>query len=631
MPKFRTVHKFGRKKKRISRRKEPLPSADLIADSTGGTEETGGNNEGDGGERVPESDRIRVDTVILSAAEQSARQQEAEEKLTMLSTMSATERKVAMFADYDTSEATPSPNTTFFTIVDLDAVNSLLHFVKCISCGGGVRLERGERDYGVAVKLELHCSNCGIVQSEWSSPRVKGHATCNPFEINILAARAMQSTGNGQTALNDIFAVMRISHRGLHHKTYQDYMKKKLNPAASAAVVQVMSQCGIAVAELYKGLCFGNSGNVAVSYDGSWKTRGHSSHICVGTVIELFTGCVLDFVVLSNFCLGCQLGPKESDPGYLQWKSGHACQKNSDSKAGRMEVEAALILFQRSLARHNLRYTTMLCDGDSRSFLALQEARVYGYIAIEKEDCTNHVQKRMGTALRNLVKTQRAGGQQSLGGKGKLTSDLIAKLTSYYGWSLRSHSGDVEAMHKAVMATYHHICSTDSQPKHELCPQGEQSWCKQAVAKATGQPMPKHRYNLPEHVCKALLPVYEHLADRKLLQRCQRGKTQNSNESLHSVIWSLAAKTRHASLFAVEAAVAEAVMRFNAGKENASAQILRELQVNNNAKSSKRAAEKDHFRSVKSSRRSTSLQNFSNAMKRRQVAGKDEDYVPGGF
>lgn len=34
---------------------------------------------------------------------------------------------------------------------------------------------------------------------------MEGSAKCTPFEINILAARAVQATGNGQTALNDLF------------------------------------------------------------------------------------------------------------------------------------------------------------------------------------------------------------------------------------------------------------------------------------------------------------------------------------------------------------------------------------------------------------------------------------------
>ncbi|KAH7977881.1 hypothetical protein HPB49_003833 [Dermacentor silvarum] len=61
--------------------------------------------------------------------------------------------------------------------------------------------------------------------------------------------------------------------------------------------------------------------------------HGHTSHIGVGTVIELFSGLVLDFVVLSNFCVGCESGPKESDPSYGAWKDGHKCQ-NSNKKAG---------------------------------------------------------------------------------------------------------------------------------------------------------------------------------------------------------------------------------------------------------------------------------------------------------
>ncbi|KAH9360931.1 hypothetical protein HPB48_007012 [Haemaphysalis longicornis] len=94
-------------------------------------------------------------------------------------------------------------------------------------------------------------------------------------------------------------------------------------------------------------------------------TRGHSSHIGVGVVIELFMGLVLDFVVLSNFCAGCERGPKVGDPAYQAWKDNHVCQKNTEKKAGEMEVKAGLILFLRSLQRHNLRYTTILSDGDS--------------------------------------------------------------------------------------------------------------------------------------------------------------------------------------------------------------------------------------------------------------------------
>ncbi|KAH7976933.1 hypothetical protein HPB52_021746 [Rhipicephalus sanguineus] len=141
---------------------------------------------------------------------------------------------------------------------------------------------------------------------------------------------------------------------------------------------------------------------------------------------------VLDYVALSNFCAGCERGPKVDDASYEEWKANHECQKNTDKKAGEMEVEAGVVLFKRSLVKHSLQYTTVLSDGDSRTFLALKEAKVYGFIEVEKEDCINHVHKRMGTALRNVLSKHKGPGLEPLG-RGRLTGDLVTKLSSYYG------------------------------------------------------------------------------------------------------------------------------------------------------------------------------------------------------
>ncbi|KAH7937041.1 hypothetical protein HPB49_007558 [Dermacentor silvarum] len=378
---------------------------------------------------------------------------------------------------YDTG---PSTSAATYTVVDIDIVNELLRKTVCQKCGGNsVSISRGANDYGIAVQMSLECNFCSCLETKWSSRRVSGTAKSNPFEINIFAVRAVQSTGNGQTALNDLFSAMGISHRGLHHKTYQGHLKGRLNPAAMDACAKVLSNSASAVKELYKVLNFGNIGNIAVCFDGSWMTRGHLSHIGVGAVIELFSGYVLNFEVLSNFCLGCKHAPPKKDPGYSAWKENHVCQKNTDSKSGQMEPEAAVAHFERFLSHHGLRYTTMLCDGDSRSIRALEEAKVYGYINVEKEDCINHVQKRMGTALRNLIQKHKTEHGESLSGKGRPTGDLITKLTNYYGWALKSNAGNIDGMHKAVMATYHHICSTDEHPNHSLCPSRANSWCKQ--------------------------------------------------------------------------------------------------------------------------------------------------------
>lgn len=572
----------------------------------------------------------RIDTKFLTSADRAQQRKETEDKISSLSSTSASERKMRTLATAREDSDPSAASAATYVIVDLSAINRLLERTNCRTCRGAVSIKNGARDYGIAVKLCLECSNCGTVASEWSSRRTPGAAKCTPFEVNILAARAMQSTGNGQAALNDVFSIMGISHRGLHHKSYQSHLKNKLNPAATRAAEKVLSDCAMAVQKLYRELYFDSPGNVAICYDGTWMTRGHLSHIGVGVVTELFSGYVLDFVVLSNFCAGCQRAPPKEDPNYIVWESMHTCQKNTQCKSGRMEVEAAVTLFERSISRHGLRYTVMLCDGDSRSFHAVEEARVYGFIQVQKEDCINHVQKRMGTALRNLVHKHKGSGD-TLSGRGRLTGDVIEKLSRYYGWALKSNVGDVNAMHRAAMATYYHVTSTDERSNHTLCPSGSDSWCKQNAAAARGEPLPRHSYNFPQNVREALLPVYERLSDMELLKRCQRGKTQNANEALHSVIWSLMPKDKHASLIAVETAVAEAVMRFNSGVKEASTRILGELQLEQNSKGRRRAEEKDSRRIMSAERKRAASARFLQQAKQRQRQKCDADYSPGAF
>ncbi|KAH9377428.1 hypothetical protein HPB48_016805 [Haemaphysalis longicornis] len=60
-----------------------------------------------------------------------------------------------------------------------------------------------------------------------------GAAKITPFEVNVRAMKGMQSFGKGATTLADFFAAMNISHRCLHHKTYQGLMGKACNAVAS--------------------------------------------------------------------------------------------------------------------------------------------------------------------------------------------------------------------------------------------------------------------------------------------------------------------------------------------------------------------------------------------------------------
>lgn len=263
--KFRTKHKFGKRVRRSlaeNFRKRPATTQDNeddeLAAASGAVVDASAAGLTDASptspsvaDNVAESGRVRHDTQILQPQQIEDKKKKAEEKLREISSVAATERKRSLIAKRADAVG-PPPDETTFTILDLEAVNALiiLH-LKCKICNGDAEIRRGEREYGLAVKLELVCVNCGDGSSKWSSPRVDGQQKINPFTVNVLATRAMQATGNRQTAFNDIFAMMNISRRGLHTKTWQAYVKKKLTPAATLAASKLMSECASSVRDIY--------------------------------------------------------------------------------------------------------------------------------------------------------------------------------------------------------------------------------------------------------------------------------------------------------------------------------------------------------------------------------------------
>ena len=104
---------------------------------------------------------------------------------------------------------------------------------------------------------------------------------------------------------------------------------------------------------------------------------------------------------------------------YQVWYQDHMseCQKNFDGSSGMMEVEEAKVMWLRSTAE-KLRYTTILCDGDCKTYNKLCKLQPYGPdCPMVKEECTNHVSRRLGTALRSLVSDCSKRGI-TLGGRG---------------------------------------------------------------------------------------------------------------------------------------------------------------------------------------------------------------------
>lgn len=56
------------------------------------------------------------------------------------------------------------------------------------------------------------------------------------------------------------------------------------------------------------------------------------------------------------------------------------------------------------------------------------------------------------------------------------------------------------------------------------------------------------------------------LTDQSLLRRCLRGATQNSNESINSVLWSILQKAKYHGYRSIRGAAAIAAIFFNRGR-----------------------------------------------------------------
>ena len=309
--------------------------------------------------------------------------------------------------------------------------------------------------------------------------------------------------------------------------------------------------------------------DVAVSCDGTWQKRGHQSLYGVQAIISAATSKVLDYDIQSKHCQSCQWHANwdRSTKDYKDLIEKHEpiCDINYAGSANRMEAHGADVLWGRSLEGRNLRYTVFIGDGDSSSYRSVINSAPYGDVEIIKSDCVQHVQKRMGSALRKLVNDSKGKDivppkpgcavRKGIHGRDRLTSFIIDKLQNYDGLAIKRNLGDVPAIVNDVHASYFHLADD-----HKFCPIDKDSWCK--FQKGDGRYKPK---NIPVQVLSLMEPVYDRLSDPNLLERVSRGESQNTNEALHSIMWRRCPKHILCSPEAIGLGVALAVIHRNVG------------------------------------------------------------------
>ena len=444
-----------------------------------------------------------------------------------------------------------------YHIFSNDFMTSIVKLVQCSVCKsvGDHSLVAGLKK-GLAIQYKLVCDRCEEVSfTQFSSPFV---LEAKMYDINARFVYACKNAGIGYNQACGFITDLNLP-LPMESGPFQENLKK-LHTACEKAMEEHKRLVRGLVREMHNPAVDDDSVvDVCVSFDGSWQKRGHTSHNGVATAIDTKSGLAVDFEVLSNFCMGCKRGPKEGDPGYEEFMITHNCLKNTDSKSGAMEPEAAIKIWERS-AGTNLHYTSMLSDGDSNSYKAVLSVKPYGEEkVVNREHCVNHVAKRVTTRLTKLVANNTvddgSGRQVPLGGaRGCLTPQYITRLQGFYRKAIVDHPHDVEGMKRAILATLYHATGTG----HEYCP--VDGWCK---AKNSEGKAPKP--DMPANYFPLLEPIYLDLSSDELLSQCSNVSTQNANECLNSVIWKHSPKTGWCSLRSVYIGTCMAVIGFNAG------------------------------------------------------------------
>ena len=304
------------------------------------------------------------------------------------------------------------------------------------------------------------------------------------------------------------------------------------------------------------------------------KRYGHNSLLGATFIISVDNGCVLDYEVKSKICFVCKRNPDPSE----EWKKNHEtnCTINHTGSSGSMERDAAVVMFTRSVEKRNLIYSVYVGDGDTNSFgavsAALQEKFGDEY-PITKEDCIGHIERRMGAALRNY---KNKGGTlpdgKGGGGTGRLTAKVIDQIQTYYGYAIRNNKGDTGAIIKAIWAIYYHLIQGPTyepiEKQHSYCPDGKESWCRYQKDISNGTNLYERKKCLPFVFRGELKPIFDRLSSAELLKSCEKGLTQNANESLNNVVWTKCSKRVLVGCERFKLGVCEAITTFNDGAKS---------------------------------------------------------------
>jgi len=133
-----------------------------------------------------------------------------------------------------------------------------------------------------------------------------------------------------------------------------------------------------------------NSTELTVSGDGTWKKRGYTSLFGVASLIGYYSRKIVDILIKSSYCKCKIWSKKRNTEEYNDWSENHQnhCSANHTGSSGKMEVDAVIEMFKRSVEKFGVQYRNYIGDGDSKTYSGILKAAPYGDKEVIKKECS---------------------------------------------------------------------------------------------------------------------------------------------------------------------------------------------------------------------------------------------------
>jgi len=182
-------------------------------------------------------------------------------------------------------------------IFDVESlVSAIEQAAVCKNCKEGSLLLREDGRMGLASQMTFKCVECGE-ETSFNTDCKTGRF----FPVNRGAVFASKLIGRGYVALSKICSTLDIPGP-MAKRSYEKHSKH----IKDAAILEAKESMSAAVKEIREiNNCGDDLADIAITIDGTWMKRGHSSLYGAVFALSWQTGKVIDYEIKSKFCYEC--------------------------------------------------------------------------------------------------------------------------------------------------------------------------------------------------------------------------------------------------------------------------------------------------------------------------------------